>query len=522
MSALPALALALTLPLAALAPGPGDAQEVFYVDASLELDGGLLSWRFVDLDGDGARELVLAVRTRAGERELRVYRVGTDQIGPEPTQTIPVLGDVLAWGAADVRDEPGRELLFLTRGGAWSYSPTLPGYRGNVRPLVTTELIYDIPDPRALPYWAYVVPGRVHDVILLPGREGFGLWGPSEGDPSTYVELAHVDTAADEDETALGAIRSGGLVAGVRVAVDSSSPFLPGDLETEATLLSASRRTRAPALVDVDGDGLLDMVVRRENSLALHAGLPDGPANEPTRVEPLPQALLGEEDEPAEILLRDVDGDGDLDVVAHVQGEIEGFENTVHRVLVYTSDGLALLSAEPIQVLRFEAAVLRMEVADVDGDGRPDLALRKLELPSLLEAVTGLEFTFSHLVYLGERRGFEKRPSLKHVETYDEESVAQIVANRRLVLDCDGDGVADLVEVDLQGRIAIRRLRRKSSLLRGDSWRLEPAPWKRFDASASLISLSVRDLNGDGLGDVVSAGPERLTVLLSQRRGGGR
>ena len=88
-----------------------------------------------------------------------------------------------------------------------------------------------------------------------------------------------------------------------------------------------------------------------------------------------------------------------------------------------------------------------------------------------------------------------------------------------LTMDCDGDGLADLVEVDLDGRVGIRRLRRRSSFFGGTSWSLERAHWKRFETGGSIRSLDVRDLNGDGLGDVVSAGERRLTILLSLRPG---
>lgn len=161
--------------------------------------------------------------------------------------------------------------------------------------------------------------------------------------------------------------------------------------------------------------------------------------------------------------------------------------------------------------------MLRVEVTDVDGDGRVDLAFRKLELPSVVAAVTGLEFTFTYLVYMGGRKGFDKRPTLDHEETYDEDTVVGLAANRELTLDCDGDGIADLVEVDLDGRIAIRRVIKTSSFLRGETWSLERAPWKRFAGEGSIESLVVRDLNGDGLGDVISAGERRFSLWLSSR-----
>ena len=121
-----------------------------------------------------------------------------------------------------------------------------------------------------------------------------------------------------------------------------------------------------------------------------------------------------------------------------------------------------------------------------------------------------------------ERRKAAQRRKASQDGFYDEETIVELVANRNLTMDCDGDGLADLVEVDLDGRVGIRRLRRSSSFFGGTSWSLERSHWKRFETGGSIRSLDVRDLNGDGLGDVVSAGERRLTILLSVRPGGRR
>ena len=96
----------------------------------------------------------------------------------EPRQVVRVLQDVVAYCFADVRAEEGRELVLLTRTGAWSYSLLRDGYRGNVARLVTEDLLYDVPDPRELPYWSYVLDseGTASDRVLLPGRDGYSVW----------------------------------------------------------------------------------------------------------------------------------------------------------------------------------------------------------------------------------------------------------------------------------------------------------------------------------------------------------
>ena len=192
------LALGSALLGAAAATLPGDGVE--FVEHRVRVDGQVLDRAFVDFGGDGRLDLVVAVRAQAagaaeGRRALHVYALGADgSMSARAEQVIPVMDDVVAWACADVRPDPGRELLFLTPGGAWSYTPTRRGYRDNIARLVDTALLYDMPDPEELPLWRYVLPARpagggAGDALLLPGSGGYALWRGASGE--AYVDATH-------------------------------------------------------------------------------------------------------------------------------------------------------------------------------------------------------------------------------------------------------------------------------------------------------------------------------------------
>ena len=522
--------------LALGATPPSEADDVRFAVTSLEPDGELIDAELVDVDGDGRPEVTLAVRTESGERELRFHRLRPRGVEPEPYEVVHILEETLAYGFADVRDEPGRELVFLTGGGTWSYSLAKDGYRGNVQLFARVELIYDVPDPSELEYWNYVLQESGGDRVLLPARGGLEIWGPAPKDGATHAALSKF-VASDlgggvpfrderrrrdgDDDNGEAEVRFTPM--GITIEKEPDDGLFLQSAETKRyTFLSNERGYRAPALLDVNGDGAKDIVTWTGEAIAMHESRDGYPRSDEKREEVLPDYLDRDE---VELRFVDLDGDGDPDLLAKCSDEVTGLDKREISLLVLLNDGKRLLPDKPHQILRFETNDLRVETADVNGDGRQDLALRKFDLPSMLGAVTGLEFRLTQLVFFGREgsRPFERKPALKQERVYDETGVRDIIANRELSLDLSGDGRADLVEIDLEGRVSIHRTTYSKSFFGGESWGIEETPWLRFESFGTIESIRVEDLNGDGLGDVVSQSDGALSFLMSGRpnRGNG-
>jgi hypothetical protein len=531
--------LSLLLTLAGLAAAPAaaltapsatdpESADVTHVDAGLTVDGEVLDVGVGDVDGRPGPELSVALYDRAaGRRELLVFGLSA-QGGrtPEPVLSIPIKSDVLAWCWAEVRAEPGKELVLLTRSGAWAYAPGGDGYRDILR-IVSSDLLYDVADPNELPRWPYVLPGESQDALLLPDPEGYTVWRPG-GEGGTYLRSEHYEEELSESRGS----RDGGIgvvVASgeIRFAADMGEHLAEGSRPEmpEAHLVRASAQLDAPAMLDVDGDGRLDMLRWKSGSLQLFMADAQGLPPEPTREESWAPAMR--EGGNLNALLTDLDGDGDLDVLARMKGEKEEQleSNRDMTLFVLINDGETLLPEQPLQLFKFEAAALEARVADVDGDGIIDLVVNKLLGPSLLDLTSpdGLKVTRSVLVFFGEGGGrFKKRPSIEQQDTYDAASLNSAISSRRLTHDLDGDGHADLVDTDLRGNTVVHRTRLESSFFGGDTWEIEHTPWRRFEGLADMDTMQVLDVNDDGLGDLLSHKGRRLTLLLSRRTGGGR
>jgi hypothetical protein len=218
------------------------------------------------------------------------------------------------------------------------------------------------------------------------------------------------------------------------------------------------------------------------------------------------------------LTLRDLDGDGDLDLLARSSKDRNSIDRIVFTYFVLLNDGQRMIPEQPDQVLRFEGSGTESAVTDVDGDGRPDLIVTKWELPSLKELFSGFKLRRSTSVFFaGKGTPFEKKFGLHDEQVFSIDSLQDALVLRFIEGDLSGDGIADMVEVGLGGDVLVRRIVRRSRFLGPDEWQIEAQPWKRFEMGVDLRGLKLLDINGDGLPDLLNPGRETLALMLSQR-----
>ncbi|MBK8599057.1 MAG: VCBS repeat-containing protein [Holophagales bacterium] len=324
-------------------------------------------------------------------------------------------------------------------------------------------------------------------VFLGDGKGGFRRWDEAKypAFPYDYGGIAAGDVDGDgRTDLALGV-----HMLGVAVLLQKE----PGvfSLSVEGLPLRGQGTgpafsSRAVALADADGDGKLDLLALSEGPLSPGAAsgaqpvgvalfLGRGGAWQRTAEGPAPDTAFG-----SGLVSGDLNGDGvpDLLVATSVQGD--------RRILrLGNREGASSFLPVELTDLPERAFVLAAGFGDFDADGRLDLAVSTL--------VPGKEGLVSRVdVLLSRPSGFESRPVLSEPGRHPRGAVA--------AGDLNGDGRTDLALLGGDGKL---------ETWLGDG-RGGFAPAARVAPPAERIGcagyhVAVRDLDGDGLGDVVAA-----------------
>lgn len=234
---------------------------------------------------------------------------------------------------------------------------------------------------------------------------------------------------------------------------------------------------------DLNGDGKLDLVSVNSGDNDLSVAFADGNggftrAASPFAVEPSPYpGALG-----------DLNGDGHLDIIStSVARRTPQQGASTGALTVLFGDGRGDFRGGPVP-LRTTAPGF-VAVADVNGDGRPDLVATHLER-SELTILTG-----------DGKGGFKETTG----SPFDLGHAAWHLA----VADVNGDGKADVAAAAGDG---VR-------VMLGDGrGSFQPAPDSPFATGKGAWQLAVGDVNGDGKPDVVTSDLEAhtVTILLAQ------
>jgi hypothetical protein len=234
--------------------------------------------------------------------------------------------------------------------------------------------------------------------------------------------------------------------------------------------------SRAAAIGDLDGDGLVDYLAGHDRSdrITVLLGRKGGAFE---KSAPLPGLL-----ESGAVPI-DLDGDGDLDLLLSQRGY-----HPAKRRILRNEGGLKFSTWDA--GLDEDAGSLH-GAGDLNGDGRPDLI-----------AVEGKDVA----IYLNDGKGkFEAKPGA--VRGLERSKNRPRYANwgGAVVTDLDNDGVADVLIGGRHFLYALRGIGGGSFEVANDAWGLPDGAWSAVDEG-----LCFGDVDGDGRLDLVccAKGPE--------------
>ncbi len=280
--------------------------------------------------------------------------------------------------------------------------------------------------------------------------------------------------------TALGATLAGGCAPSVQTETGASPPAHTIRFDRSLDLETTAETSANVSFGDVDGDGLLDLVLAkgRHDPLVDRVLLGDGRGGIRTSYD-----LGTASDRSYSGVLADLDADGDLDVVIS--------NDTPDPKLVYLNDGKGHFAVgSPYGQAAWETRNAR--VADMNRDGLPDIIVANRAGSNSTNYVC---FNRGQGRFDGECVAFSREPST---------TVTPV--------DLDGDGRIELVVPYRDGgqSYAYRFARD------GDFANPQRLPFGPVDAAFRMAEAA--DFNGDGTVDLVAI-DERRGVFIYLRKG---
>lgn len=509
-----ALLLAATVSLPAQA-APDYVASV--IEPREEIHGSLTA----DFNGDGKQDLLLSVWSEGAGRELLLYlQEENGQFSGSPSQRVELKSDIIALAVADLRDEPGEELIFLTRSAVYSYSTRKEGYAGNLQKLADWELLNTVPQTKSV-----AILGRLSDFngdsfpdLLLPGQKSWGLfYGSAEGFAEVKMLPApHLDplfTAGQSSQLRLS------MENGLQLVVDDPSPFA-GIFAVQSEASAFERRSLGrfgsrsyimdverwlPALqpVRVSGGDKPDFVYLDHPEAA--SGELVGQRMNLIRQQNLSKAAWQQQlPSRGEVLLRDFDGDGRDDLLILEQ---QGSKDS--RLLLFRNrDGGFNLSAAD-QVLRFSGYEVEVELQDLNGDGRPELIVSYYGIGTVDSLRSG-SMQRSTLIYPPEEgdRIFARRPASRQDERFSADGVKGLAERPHFSASISGKGSKDWIAVDEQGALVARAI--------DNNLQVAAKPFWRFVPVYLIYSIVPGNFSESAGSDFILLHQNAVTVLVSR------
>ncbi|MCY4017720.1 MAG: VCBS repeat-containing protein [Gammaproteobacteria bacterium] len=466
-----------------------------------------------DVNGDGRADLLYAEFRPGVGRELLIHHQRADGgFAAEPAR-VEIKSEIVAVGFADLRPDPGKELLLYAADGVYSLASGTPGYAGNIRQLFAWELIAPLPDRERVRFVRDIADrdGDGHIDLLVPGADAYGYFRGLGGEgfaPAAEIATENPEVpAAVRDNFATDVRAQVGIDAERGIVLDFSAetPTAFGDFieqwdgQPKPALFEAERWMPGAFFAELNGDGLADLAYANQG-VDGHGQLNIHYQQAGNRFNGKPD-WRGAFDARGGWRLADLDGDGRDDLVQL----LEDGDDWDARFYPNTGGGFDL--ANPAQVLRFGGYDLRIEVVVINGETA--LAVTYFAVPAM-EAIRNTGVQRVTLLYGGgaeDGQLFARRPAMRLEESFSVDNVRGLAEPIILGHDLDGDGRSDALYVTERGMLAARRV--------GDGLQIDSGDFWEYISPRSVFRLDVAHFNSDGRPDFILRHGTASTVLVS-------
>lgn len=331
---------------------PAEADQIQFTVSRIHLEGKLHFVVPADLDGDGVNELLVCHLpdrgAGAGGKVLALYRTNDGRhYGPHPARTISLDSKIGVVDVGDLNNDGRDDLIFTSDGRLSAYLTQEEGLLAE-KPETIFEHPYNLPFARERAFRVRLVWDLNHDGrddVLLPTMEGYTLFlqdarGRFPQSPSQTFQLDYSSVMWEEGE---------------HIAIEYKIP--------------------SPTQLDIDGDGVLDLVFSDGNIFHFFPFDKEKAAYGPHKevklpVERPPFGLLHS-------VVDDIDADGAPDILLM---RVSGKKMQTNEIAIFRGKPGPAYSDKEDQMIVREGAAEVPAVLDLDGDGKKELITGSVDI----------------------------------------------------------------------------------------------------------------------------------------------